>query len=152
MIGARRGVLFSVYGRMPCYGLLSLFIAVVLVSLFLPKFGNITGKELSLNFDINFVLSVLGITVATGIIAGSYPALYLSAFKPAAVLKGKFATSVSESMIRKGLVVFQFAISVSEVAYWLYKQTEFIVKKSRLRKDNISQFTARENTQASPLS
>ena len=146
VVGAGRGVLILQYmAESMLMSFLSLVLAVLLVYLFLPQFSSITGKELTMNFDGNFVLSVLGITTATGIIAGSYPALYLSAFKPAAVLKGQLATSVSESLIRKGLVVFQFSISVILIVAVLivYKQSEFIQSKNLgYNKDNIIQFTS----------
>lgn len=146
VVGARRGALIVQYmAESMLMAFASLLIAVLLVSLFLPQFGRITGKELSLHFDWHFVLSVIGITAATGIIAGSYPALYLSGFRPAAVLKGKLSTSLGASLIRKGLVIFQFAISVILIVSVLvvYKQTEFIhAKNLGYNKDNIIQFTS----------
>lgn len=107
---------------------LSLIIALVLIVLLLPQFNQITGKELSLNPDMRLVLTILAITLLTGIIAGSYPALYLSGFKPIAVLKGKLNPSSGEAWARKGLVVFQFVISVILIVSVLvvYKQIDFI--------------------------
>jgi hypothetical protein len=71
---------------------------------------------------------LLGATILTGILAGSYPALYISGFNPALVLKGKFTSSIAELFARKGLVVFQFTISILLIVSVLvvYKQIEFV--------------------------
>jgi putative ABC transport system permease protein len=90
----------------------ALGIAIFLVILFLPAFRLLTGKDLSFTPSPEIVLMSIGITFITGLIAGSYPALYLSAFKPVAVLKGIWKGSNGESGIRKSLVVFQFSISI----------------------------------------
>ena len=91
----------------------SLMIAALFVWLFLPEFNLITGKRIDLYVrDWQLALSFVGITVITGFIAGSYPAFYLSGFKPAAVLKGQMKGSVGELWARKGLVIFQFSLSV----------------------------------------
>lgn len=121
----------------------SLLMALLLVVLFLPQFNQITGKQLSLRFDINLIMSVLGITFLTGVIAGSYPALYLSGFNAATVLKGKINTFVGEVWARKGLVVFQFTLSIILVVGVLvvYKQIEFVQTKNLgYEKDNILYF------------
>jgi len=146
VVGApRRSLVLQYMGESMLMSFLSIIIAVVLVSLLLPSFKTITGKELSLNLNLNFILSLLSIAITTGIIAGSYPALYLSGFKPVAILKGKLKTSASESFIRKGLVVFQFAISVVLIISVLvvYKQMK-LVQTTNLgyTKDNIIKFPA----------
>ena len=92
---------------------LSVLLSLALVWLILPQFNSITEKKISLLLnDPQLVIWLVAITVFTGIIAGSYPALYLSGFKPAAVLKGVVKGSWGELWARKGLVVFQFSISV----------------------------------------
>ena len=124
---------------------LSIVIAIILASLLLPAFREITGKELSLNLNPGFVLSVLSIAIITGIIAGSYPALYLSGFKPVLVLKGKLNASAGESWIRKGLVVFQFAISVILIVSVIvvYQQMKLVQTKNLgYNKDNIIRFSS----------
>src|SRR5688500_7627585 len=104
----------------------ALLIAVLMVDLLLPQFNLITQKHLVLQFDTTVVLSFTAIAFITGLIAGSYPALYLSGFNPAAVLKGKLSTSTGELWARKGLVVFQFTLSVIFIVCVLviYKQIE----------------------------
>ncbi|HWK07647.1 MAG TPA: ABC transporter permease [Puia sp.] len=112
VIGARRGTLVLQYlGESLLLSVLSLLLAIGLVWLCLPAFKAITGKALHLSVTPGLFLSVAGITLITGLLAGSYPAFYLSGFKPVRVLKGKFTSSASETWIRKGLVVFQFALS-----------------------------------------
>ena len=84
-----------------------------------------------------------GITLITGLIAGSYPALYLSGFKPASVLKGEVKGSIGELWARKGLVVFQFFLSVVLIVSVLviYKQIQFVQTKNLgYKKDHLIQF------------
>src|SRR5690606_19291338 len=116
------------------------FIAVLLVVVFLPQFNTIVGKNLMLPFDLNFVVGLLGIVLITGLIAGSYPAFYLSKFIPATVLKGKLDNVMGEVWARKGLVVFQFTLSIILiVSVWVvYKQVQFIQTENLgYNKDNI---------------
>ena len=92
--------------------LLSLVVAIILVILLIPAFNFITGKELGLQFTMNDVLLVLLAALLTGLFSGSYPAFYLSGFSPLATLKGRFQSKWGELFIRKGLVVFQFMVSL----------------------------------------
>jgi len=107
---------------------LSLALAIVFVELLLPQFNLITGKQLTLTLEPKLILSIAGITFFTGLLSGSYPAFYLSGFSPAFVLKGKLTTSFSELFVRKGLVIFQFVLSVILIVSVLvvYKQVEFM--------------------------
>ena len=93
---------------------IALLLAVVLMYLMLPVFNNLAGQNLSLNLsDHPFLIpGLLLIMVVTGLLAGSYPAFYLSSFKPVAVLKGKFVSGKRTIGLRSGLVVFQFFISI----------------------------------------
>ncbi len=140
-VGASRKALMVQYlGESLLITYLSLLIAIILVELLLPQFNEITGKHLALNFNVNLILSVLGITLFTGLISGSYPAIYLSGFNPATVLKGKLNTSISELWARKGLVIFQFTISVILIVsvFVVHKQIAFIQSKNLgFDKDNI---------------
>ncbi len=143
-IGASRTALvFQYLGESILLTFLSLFVAILLVVLFLPSFNQITGKHFTLSVDISFFLSVISISLITGILAGSYPALYLSGFNPIAMLKGKLNVSVGEIFARKGLVVFQFVISVILIVAVLvvYKQIEFVQEiHLGYDKDNIIYF------------
>ncbi len=132
-IGAGRNTLVIQYlGESLLMTFLSLLTAIVLAGLLLPQFNELTGKQLALHFDIHLVVAILGISLFTGLMAGSYPALYLSGFKPAAVLKGKLNTSLGEVWARKGLVVFQFTLSVILIVAVLvvYKQIAFVQHKN----------------------
>ncbi len=94
---------------------ISALFAVVVIYLALPAFNSLVEKELSIDiFNPVHISSLLIITLLCGLIAGSYPALYLSSFNPIGVLKGlRLKNSSSAGFIRKGLVVLQFAISVT---------------------------------------
>ena len=123
---------------------ISLILAALVVWLFLPQFNLITGKRIELSIqDPELVLWFTGITILTGIIAGSYPAFYLSGFKPASVLKGQMKGSIGELWARKGLVVFQFFLSVILIVSVLviYKQIRFVQSKNLgYEKDHLIQF------------
>jgi len=90
------------------------FIAsVFLVLLILPFFNNVSGKQISMPWsNVYFWLSGIGFSLITGVIAGSYPAIYLSSFQPVKVLKGTFKTGRNAALPRKVLVVLQFTVSV----------------------------------------
>jgi putative ABC transport system permease protein len=92
---------------------LALLLCLGLVQLSLPFFNDIAGKSISIPWDNPlFWLMAAGFCILTGLIAGSYPALYLSSFRPIKVLKGTFRAGRMASLPRKVLVVFQFTVSV----------------------------------------
>ncbi len=148
-IGAdRRTLIFQYLSESMMLSFFSLFIAVGLIYSFLPSFNSITGKELSFEITVSGLATILGITLVTGFISGSYPAFYLSGFKPATIFKGNIKNTWGELWARKGLVVFQFAISliliVSVVV--VYKQIEFIQnKKLGFNRDNVVHFQFNES-------
>lgn len=128
-VGALRSSLMTqFFGESILISFVSAAIALVLVILLLPAFNDITGKQLAIALTKENVLGFLGITLTTGILAGSYPALYLSGFKPALVLKGKIITSYSGQWVRSGLVVFQFVVSILFIVSVIvvYRQMSFI--------------------------
>jgi len=94
--------------------LLAFVIALAITLVLLPPFANASGRNLSLNFanDWFIVAGFFALSIITGLLAGSYPAFYLSSFIPVKVLKGRFQNSLSAIALRKGLVIFQFIISV----------------------------------------
>ncbi|RYG02439.1 MAG: ABC transporter permease [Chitinophagaceae bacterium] len=110
---------------------LSLVAACILVAIFLPAFNSITGKFIELKFNGNLLLLLAGTAVVTGIISGSYPAFYLSGFNSVAVLKGRPKNSIGELFARKGLVVFQFAVSLVLIiaVMVVYQQMKFVQSK-----------------------
>jgi putative ABC transport system permease protein len=122
--------------------LIACLFALVLVVTLLPAFNYLTGKHLTPdNLNGFFLLSIIGIALMVGVVSGSYPALYLSSFKPVAVLRGTFRQrSGIVVILRKGLVVFQFALSllliVSTVV--VYLQLNYIrTKNLGLERDNL---------------
>jgi putative ABC transport system permease protein len=128
-VGAgRKALVFQYLGESMLMSFLSLLVAILFVDLFLSQFNIITGKQLVLQFNLNMILILLTIILLTGLIAGSYPALYLSGFKPATVLKGKLNSSLGELWARKGLVIIQFSLSILFIVsvVVVYKQMEFI--------------------------
>ncbi len=143
-VGAGRKALIVQYlGESMFMSFLSLFLSILIVDIFLPKFNIITGKQIALTFDSNILLASLAITIVTGVIAGSYPALYLSGFSPATVLKGKLNTSIGELWARKGLVIFQFTLSVVFIVTVLiiYKQIDFLQSRNvGYNKENVIYF------------
>jgi len=92
---------------------LSITVALMIVMLVLPQFNGLTGKHIVMPFkNPLFWFSIAGLLLITGSISGSYPALYLSSFKPVRVLKGLPKFSRTALWFRKGLVVFQFMLSI----------------------------------------
>lgn len=107
----------SLIGQFIGEGILLAFIsgilAILLVQLSLSAFNNVTGKPLRVDYtDIDFWLQFIGFILFTGILAGSYPALYLSAFNPVQVLKGTFKSVKGTLSSRKVLVVLQFTFAI----------------------------------------
>ncbi|HTE31557.1 MAG TPA: ABC transporter permease, partial [Chryseolinea sp.] len=96
---------------------LAIAVSCIIVQLCLPLFNDVTGKHISLEgSDPWFIAAALmGITLVTGLMAGSYPAFYLSSFEPTNALKGKANLRSSNSLLRKSLVVFQFVIAITLV-------------------------------------
>ncbi len=91
----------------------SVVLAMVMVILVLPAFNHLTGKHISFPYgSTSFWLSLATLTLVTGAISGSYPALFLSSFQPIRVLKGGLKFSAGVAWFRKGLVVFQFILSI----------------------------------------
>ncbi|HEY8937880.1 MAG TPA: ABC transporter permease, partial [Cyclobacteriaceae bacterium] len=141
VIGAKRSSLVIQYfTESMVMAFISLFIAIIIVNLALPQFNEISGKQLELHFNIQVLASIVGLTLLTGLIAGVYPAFYLSAFDIAAVLKGQVTTSLRDAWVRKGLVVVQFSITIILIVTVLvvHKQIEFLQTQSiGYNKENV---------------
>jgi putative ABC transport system permease protein len=143
-IGAgRKSLIHQYFGESLFMAFLALGLALVISYLLLPQFNEITDKQLTFDFSLNIISGVLAITFLTGLISGIYPAIHLSGFNAVVALKGKLKTNGSSVLIRKGLVIFQFAVSVVLVAsvFVIYKQVEFIQNKNLgYNKDHIITF------------
>ena len=122
--------------------LLSLVAAVGIIQMVLPLFNNLAQKELVINLFGNSMAGplLLGFTLLIGLLAGLYPAFYISSIKPVEVMKGKFQSNSKGKWLRNGLVVFQFAISIILISGTLivYSQMDFINSKNLgYEKENI---------------
>ena len=134
VVGARRNhIINQFYGESFFLTFVSLLIAIALVYLFLPAFNNLAQKNMKLDLgrDLTMLLGFLGIILFTGIVSGSYPALFLSSFRPANVIKGSHFTRSSRPLLRKVLVVTQFTIAIVLIVGTMVtaKQLDYIRNK-----------------------
>jgi len=113
--------------------LIGVIIAVPLLLLLLPYLNSVTQADVRLTMfgDYRMWLLLIGIIIVTGVVAGSYPALYLSAFQAIKVIKGNFTSHISATGIRRSLVVFQFILSIILIAgiIVIYSQLDYIKHK-----------------------
>jgi putative ABC transport system permease protein len=134
VVGAeRKQLIWQFIGESLLVAFLSTFLSLIAVFFLLPGFNALTGKELSLSFtDGTFVLAILALTIITGIVAGSYPALFMSSLNPITVLKGALKLKPAATLFRKGLVVFQFALSIVLIIGMMvvYRQLDYINNKN----------------------
>ncbi len=128
-----------------CESLLISFIAlfgtIILVELFLPQFNILSGKKLSIHpTDYDFICTALIITIVTGIVSGSYPALFLSSLEPIKAFKAKMKLSRNGMVLKKGLVIFQFTLSIIIIicTFVIAEQLSFMRNSDiGLEKENI---------------
>jgi putative ABC transport system permease protein len=111
---------------------IALFLSSILVKLALPFFNSISSQHLHFDFNLKIISAFAGIGLLVSFIAGSYPAFYLSSFKPIEVLKGKFIAANKSFGLRSSLVVFQFFISVGLIigTIVVWQQMRFIQNKN----------------------
>jgi putative ABC transport system permease protein len=112
---------------------LSLLLALVIVHLFLPVFNELANRKLSIDIsDTRLWLSLVGIALLTGLISGSYPALFLSGFNPVKVLKGNVKSMGGNLLFRNALVVIQFMVSIILLVgtVVIYNQLKFIRERN----------------------
>ena len=142
--GARRqDVIVQFLGESTFLSFTALLFALVLTYSLLPIFNDLSGKQFSLKCagNINAFIGLVAMTLLTGMISGSYPALYLSRFKPAEVIKSVSYRSSGKGMIsRKILVIFQFTLTIILIigTSVMYNQLHYIKKKHLgFQKDHI---------------
>jgi len=112
--------------------MLAFIISLLGVALALPSFNDLTGKGMTMPWtNISFWLSSLLFIIVTGLLAGSYPALYLSSFNAVSVLKGTFRMGRLASQPRKVLVVVQFSVSVALIIGTIVIYNQVVFAKSR---------------------
>lgn len=114
VVGAvRRQLIGQFLGEALMISFFSLLVAMMVVWLALPSFNELAGKTLIVNlWDGKLLLTLLGISIATGLVSGSYPALFLSGFQPVKVLKGNLRGLGGNRLFRNALVVVQFVVSI----------------------------------------
>ena len=130
VVGAGRKQLIGQFlGESMLISFVSLILATGIVWLLLPLFNDLAGKKLSIHLLDSRIITILAtIALATGLISGSYPALFLSGFQPVKVLKGNVKTMGGNLIFRNGLVVVQFVVSIMLLAGTaiVYRQLNFI--------------------------
>lgn len=147
VVGAqRKSLIFQFIAESTLLSFIAMIIAIAIVYLMLPLFNAIVSKQIVLQlFDAKFLMIAVTIVLTTGLLAGSYPAFYLSSYQPAQVLKGGSA-QVRGTMLRKALVVFQFALTVILIASSLvvYNQINYIMSKNvGYDRESLMNFSAR---------
>jgi len=116
------------------FAFIALLLALVIVVISLPTFNILSGKELS--FDVTgssyLFIFMVGMTLFTGIIAGSYPALFISSFKPISIFKDRIQSGAKSKKFRKTLVILQFTLSILLIigTIVIYKQVSFMKNKN----------------------
>jgi predicted permease len=149
VVGAHRTSLITQFiTESVAMSFISFLVALVIVVSLMPAFNYLTGKHLTPeNLNGPILLGIIGITLMVGILSGSYPALFLSSFKPVAVMRGTFRQRSGIAVFfRKGLVVFQFALAVLLIVGTavVYLQLDYNhTKNLGLDRDNVL-FMARE--------
>jgi putative ABC transport system permease protein len=131
VVGAAKGELAGQFiGESVVLCLIAFVITVILSALLLPLFNQLSGKIISAGVFSNpyYILILLGISIGIGFLAGIYPAIVLSSFKPVMVLKGRFSTGTKGNLLRKSLVVAQFSISIALIigTIIVYNQMDFM--------------------------
>lgn len=133
VLGAQRVQLVGQFiGESVIFSFIALAAALVLVHLILPEFSRFSGKELEMDYESTWLIpALLAITLCTGIVAGGYPAFVLSSFRPVAVLSGALKAGVSQSLLRKALITFQFVVSIIMIVgtVVILEQLEYIRNK-----------------------
>ncbi|WP_259067622.1 ABC transporter permease [Mucilaginibacter sp. X4EP1] len=132
-IGARRfSLILQFMGESLLMAFTAFLFSLILMVILIPVFSNIINIKLSIPYQNVFAwLSALGVTLLTGLLAGSYPALFLSSFSPVKVLKGQIVNAKSSVAPRKILVILQFSFAICLIisSTFIYKQINYIKNK-----------------------
>ena len=151
----RRKIFVQFMGESLMLVFISHVIAMILVELLLPGFNNLIGKQLDINYQsTHLYVGLIAVILFCGILAGSYPALYLSSLKPLNTIKGVINKNPGNAQFRRVLVIFQFSLSVLLIICTLIvgNQLNYIQNKSLgFNKDNIGYFTSHTRPKGSML-
>lgn len=151
VVGSKKtSLIFQFLSESVLFSLFALLIAILLVYILLPTFNNLIQKELSFNPLQNtfFALILIVGVFLVGIVSGIYPAFYLSAFNPNAVLKGEKTKGSGSLLFRRVLIIFQFAISIVLIigTLTIFKQINFVKNKDLgFNKEHILNFDIHRN-------
>jgi putative ABC transport system permease protein len=159
VVGSSRSNLVKQFlGESIIISFIALVLAIVIVESLLPAYSNFIGRQLEIRYFDNFIVipSLIALALLVGLLSGSYPAFFISAFKPVSVLKGKLKEGAKSSWLRNTLVIFQYSISIILIigTIVIYKQLNFIqneklgfdkehvivIKNPQALKGNISPF------------
>ncbi|PKP52482.1 MAG: hypothetical protein CVT92_08620 [Bacteroidetes bacterium HGW-Bacteroidetes-1] len=135
VLGSQRAdIIFQFLAESFVYVFIAMILAVLLIEISMPFFNHISNKHLSFSFNTPsyFLLSIPVFIVITGLIAGSYPAFFMSAFQPLQVIKGQFFQGMTKNRPRSLLVLFQYSISIVLLisTFVIFSQLKFIQKKN----------------------
>lgn len=141
-IGAiRRSLILQFIGEAVMLAFLALLLALLIIYLLLPVFNDLTGKTVAIDFtQPAYWLLTMGVVLLTGLLAGSYPALFLSSLNTVRALKGNLSSHFGATTLRKALVVFQFTLSILMIIGTLivHQQVQYIHNKELgLDRDNL---------------
>ena len=129
----RSGLIAQFFGESLLLSVIGLIGALIIVVLLLSEFNELTGKEIAISSLSNssFMIGILLITISTGLIAGIYPALYLSSYKPVSILQGDKTKGKKSSFFRKTLVVVQFSLSVFLIISTIVVYSQIVFMKDK---------------------
>jgi putative ABC transport system permease protein len=138
VVGARRSnLIFQFFGDSLLFSFIALLISMIFIWVLLPIFGSLLNRELSIGLlnNISILSTIIGLSIFVGIIAGSYPALFLSSLQPINIIKGTISRksgTTKSSKFRNSLVLIQFVISIILIVCTLaiYNQLHFIQNKN----------------------
>jgi len=135
VVGARKlDIVRQFFGESILHAFIAMLAALVLVDLLLPVFNRMANQNLSLGILANYkiIISLLALTLITGLVSGSYPALFLSAFQPIRILRGDLQLGPKGTKLRKILITFTFMFAIVMIICTLtiHKQLTFMLNKN----------------------
>jgi putative ABC transport system permease protein len=132
---ARRQLIRQFIGESQVYVLVSTIMAVLICIIFIPVLNSLTGQTVAVAdlLNLKILTGLIGIFIMVGVLSGSYPALFLSAFQPAGVLRGTLTVGTRGVLFRKILVIAQFAISIILIiaTFTFGRQLDYLLNKPR---------------------
>lgn len=142
VVGAAKSMLIKQFmGEAMLTTFIAVIVAIILAMICMPLFNTFTQKKLAVPIsDPSFIITVIGFTIVTGFIAGSHPALFMSSLSPIKVLKGALRFKPGAASFRKGLVIFQFTLSIILIICTIivYRQMNYVQTKNLgLDRENV---------------